>query len=109
MTNRISAQASEDADLSQVKTVSDQADITDTYALYLDDESHSFEGKADKIIFPSSEAEIATIMKKAFDDGTPITIQGGRTGLTGAAVPMGGIAMNLEKLTKLNYMMFDEA
>jgi D-lactate dehydrogenase (cytochrome) len=109
MTNRIIAQASEEADLSQVKTVSDQAEITDTYALYLDDESHSFEGKADKIIFPSSEAEIATITKKAFDDGIPITIQGGRTGLTGAAVPLGGIALNLEKLTKLNYMLYDES
>ncbi len=106
MTNRINAQASEEADLSQVKTISDQAEITDTYALYLDDESHSFDGKADKIIFPSSEAEIATIMKNAFDDGIPITIQGGRTGLTGAAVPLGGIALNLEKLTGLNYMLY---
>jgi len=109
MTNRIIAQASEEADLSQVKTVSDQAEITDTYALYLDDESHSFDGKADKIIFPSTEAEIATIMKNAFDDGIPVTIQGGRTGLTGAAVPLGGIALNLEKLTNLNYMEYDES
>ncbi|MFW9770012.1 MAG: FAD-binding oxidoreductase, partial [Candidatus Thorarchaeota archaeon] len=109
LTNRIIAQASGKADLSRVKTVSDQAEITDTYALYLDDESHSFDGKADKIIFPTSEAEIATIMKNAFDDGTPVTIQGGRTGLTGAAVPQGGIALNLEKMTELNYITHDEA
>jgi len=109
MTNRIIAQASGEVDLSQVKTISDQAEITDTYALYLDDESHSYEGKADKIIFPSSEAEIATIMKKAFDDGITVTIQGGRTGLTGAAVPLGGIALNLEKLTNLSYMEYDES
>ncbi len=109
MTNRIVAQKLEDVDLSQTKTVVDQEEITDTYALYLDDESHSFNGKADKIVFPSTEAEIASIMKKANDDGIPVTIQGGRTGLTGAAVPLGGIALNLEKLTKLSYMEYNES
>ena len=109
MTNHINVQASKEVDLSQVKTISDQAEITDTYALYLDDESHSFDGKADKIIFPSSEAEIATIMKNAFDNGIPVTIQGGRTGLTGAAVPLGGMALNLEKLTELTFMMYDKS
>ena len=102
MTNRIVAQASEDVDLSHTKTVVGQAEITDTYALYLDDESHSFDGAADKIIFPSTEAEVASIMKSAYESGTPVTIQGGRTGLTGAAVPLDGIALNLEKMTQLS-------
>ena len=109
MTNRIAAKASEDVDLSQTKTVVDQAEITDVYALYLDDESHSYDGAAEKIIFPSSEAEVAAIMKSAFESNTPVTIQGGRTGLTGAAVPLGGIALNLEKMTHLLYMNYDES
>ena len=109
MTNRIVAQASEDVDLSQTKTVVDQEEITDTYALYLDDESHSFDGAAEKIIFPSTEAEVAAIMKGAYESSTPVTIQGGRTGLTGAAVPLGGIALNLEKMTQLSYMNYDES
>jgi D-lactate dehydrogenase (cytochrome) len=109
MTNRIIAQASEIVDLSQTKTVIDQAEITDTYALYLDDESHSFDGIAEKIIFPSTEAEVAAIMKGAYESGTPVTIQGGRTGLTGAAVPLGGIALNLEKINQLSYMNYDES
>ena len=109
MTNRIVAQASEKVDLSETKTVVDQEEITDTYALYLDDESHSFNGAAEKIIFPSTEAEVATIMRDAFEKGTPVTIQGGRTGLTGAAVPLGGIALNLERMTQLTYMNYDEA
>ncbi len=104
MTNRIVAIESEDVDLSQVKSVTDQSEITDTYALYLDDESHSFDGKAEEIVFPSTEAEVAAIMKAAFEAGTAVTIQGGRTGLTGAAVPLGGLAMNLEKMTGLLYM-----
>ncbi len=104
MTNRIVAIESEDVDLSQVKSVTDQSEITDTYALYLDDESHSFDGKAEEIVFPLTEAEVAVIMKAAFEAGTAVTIQGGRTGLTGAAVPLGGLAMNLEKMTGLLYM-----
>ena len=108
MTNRIVAIESGDVDLSQVKSVTDQSEITDTYALYLDDESHSFDGKAEKIVFPSTEAEVATLMKAAFEAGTAVTIQGGRTGLTGAAVPLGGIAMNLEKMTDLLYMNYTQ-
>ncbi|MGY5880887.1 MAG: FAD-binding oxidoreductase [Candidatus Thorarchaeota archaeon] len=108
MTNRIVTLKPEDIDLSQVKTVTDQAEITDTYALYLDDESHSFDGTVEKIVFPSNEAEVAGLMKLAFNSGTAVTIQGGRTGLTGAAVPLGGLAMNLEKMTNLLYMDYTE-
>ena len=71
MTNRIVALKPEEIDLSLVKTVTDQAEITDTYALYLDDESHSFEGTVEKIVFPSNEAEVAGLMKLAFESGIP--------------------------------------
>ena len=109
MTHRIVAAAPDDADLSLVKTVADQAQITDTYALYLDDESHSIDGTADKIVFPATEGELAVLMKNAYASGTPVTIQGGRTGLTGAAVPLGGIALNLEKMNQLLYMNYSES
>jgi D-lactate dehydrogenase (cytochrome) len=108
MTNQIKAQAPGNADLSAMKVVTDQAEITDTYALYLDDESHSFDGKAEKIYFPTTVNQIAAIMKESFQNGTPVTIQGGRTGLTGGAVPLGGIALNLEKMTELLYMDYSD-
>jgi len=108
MTNRIEAKAPDSADLTSMKVVSDQADITDTYALYLDDESHSFDGKAEKLLFPVTTTQVAAILKDAFESGTPVTIQGGRTGLTGGAVPLGGLAVNLEKMTKFLYMDYSE-
>ncbi|MHA2378066.1 MAG: FAD-binding oxidoreductase [Candidatus Thorarchaeota archaeon] len=104
MTNQIKAHAPGSADLSAMKVITDQAEITDTYALYLDDESHSFDGQTDKIVFPTTVEQVAAVLKEAYDSGTPVTIQGGRTGLTGAAVPLGGMTLNLEKLTKLHYM-----
>ena len=109
MANRIKATHLNTVDISGVKTVTDQAEITDIYALYLDDESHSIEGKTEKIFFPSSEEELATILKEAYASRTPVTIQGGRTGLTGAAVPLGGYTINLEKMTEFKHMDFDEA
>ncbi|TFF92568.1 FAD-binding oxidoreductase [Candidatus Thorarchaeota archaeon] len=108
MTNRVVAERPKEIDLSEMKVVADQAEITDTYALYLDDESHSVDGRAERIVFPQREEEVAAVMKKAFEEGTPVTIQGGRTGLTGASVPLGGIALNLEKMTGVHYVDYDE-
>ncbi|UCE11448.1 MAG: FAD-binding oxidoreductase [Candidatus Thorarchaeota archaeon] len=108
MTNKIAAQAPGEADLSQVKAVTNQDEITDVYALYLDDESHSYDGKTEKIFFPTTEDEVAAILREANENDTPVTIQGGRTGLTGAAVPLGGITLNLERMNKLLYLEYSE-
>ncbi|MFW9953716.1 MAG: FAD-binding oxidoreductase [Candidatus Thorarchaeota archaeon] len=108
MSNRIKAIAPGKADLSTMKAVTDQADITDTYALYLDDESHSFAGQTEKIVFPENENQVAAVIKEAYQKGEPITIQGGRTGLTGAAVPIGGLTLNFEKMNRLLYMKYNE-
>ncbi len=107
MSNQIKARALERVDLSAVKMVTDKEEIRDTYALYLDDESHSFDGDADKLVFPTNEAELATILRDTYENGIPVTIQGGRTGLTGAAVPLGGIALNLEKINRLLYLKWN--
>ncbi|TFF68227.1 FAD-binding oxidoreductase [Candidatus Thorarchaeota archaeon] len=106
--NRMTAEPAQQADLSNTKIISDQRDIRDTYALYLDDESHSFDGAAERLMFPTTEAEISTILHDAAEMGTPVTIQGGRTGLTGGAVPLGGIALNLEKLDQMLYMDYHQ-
>ncbi|MGQ4872179.1 MAG: FAD-binding oxidoreductase, partial [Candidatus Thorarchaeota archaeon] len=109
MANRIEAQAPPAADTSEVKAVRDPAEIADTYALYLDDESHSFDGRADEILFPTTEGELAALLKQAHAKDVPVTIQGSRTGLTGAAVPLGGIVINVEKMNRLLYMDYEES
>ncbi|MGY5874261.1 MAG: FAD-binding oxidoreductase [Candidatus Thorarchaeota archaeon] len=109
MTNKIQAIKIEDVDLESIRKITDQSQITDTYVLYLDDESHSFDGATEMLLFPTSEAEVVTILRDAYEKGTPVTIQGARTGLTGAAVPLGGITVNLEKMTDLLYMQYDES
>lgn len=106
MANEIRAYKPRDADLSKMKVVTDPKEIADSYGLYLDDESHSFDGHADQIVFPSTEEELATVLKNAYGRAQQITIQGGRTGLTGGAVPLGGVALNLEKMKQLLYVSY---
>ena len=106
MSHRIVAEKVLAAELSRVKAVVSQAEISDTYGLYLDDESHSIAGRAEMIVFPSSEQEVAAVLHHAMEKGMPVTTQGARTGLTGASVPLGGIALNLEKMNRILYMNY---
>ena len=63
---------------------------------YLRDESRSV-GSAQTISFPTCEDEIRSVLRELYPSGTPITVQGSRTGLAGGAVPAGGHVMNLSR------------
>jgi len=63
----------------RIKTTSIQPETSD----YLQDESR-LRGTADEIAFPETEEDIYDLLAA----GTPITLQGARTGITGGAVPM---------------------
>ena len=64
---------------------------------YLRDESR-LEGRADSISFPSGEREVREVLRATGADGTPVTVQGGRTGIVGGAVPLGGHVLNLGRM-----------
>ena len=44
----------------------------------------------DVVVLPSSTEEVSGIMKLAYDADVPLTPQGGRTGLSGGALPVEG-------------------
>ena len=71
------------------------------HADYLSDES-KLPGVADSISFPTSEEDVARIVRDLGERGVDITLQGGRTGLCGGAVPRGGHVMNLSRMNKIN-------
>lgn len=74
---------------------------SDLYESYLRDESR-LTGYADSISFPESEEEVIRVLAAVrAAGGGPVTIQGGRTGLTGGAVPQGGHLMNLSRMNRL--------
>jgi D-lactate dehydrogenase (cytochrome) len=67
--------------------------ISSDYIDYLHDESRQ-SGNADSIVFACSTDDVVSLMRSTADAGTPITTQGGRTGITAGAVPAGGCILN---------------
>ena len=81
--------------------------MDETYHEYLKDES-KMKGAADSISFPESEAEIGKILQVMRENQTPVTIQGGKTGVVGSAVPSRGHIMNLSRMNKVKSFFIAE-
>jgi D-lactate dehydrogenase (cytochrome) len=74
--------------------------MNETYHAYLQDESKMV-GAADSISFPESERQIREILRVMREKRTPVTIQGGKTGIVGSAVPLKGHIMNLSRMNRV--------
>ena len=67
-------------------------------SIFLADESRRT-GTAQEICFPQSAEEIIQLLRD--NPGVPVTMQGGRTGVTAGAVPEGGIVINLSNMSQV--------
>ena len=74
---------------------------------FLRDESKMGGGYADEVFFPENEDEIAAVLKHCAVKKLKATVAGGGTGITGAAVPFGGIVISTEKLNKIIGLGFE--
>ena len=74
--------------------------FSDIYTAYLRDESRTV-GQAESISFPRSEEDVRSVLQTLHTSGTPVTVQGARTGLAAAAVPNGGHIMNLSGMDRV--------
>jgi D-lactate dehydrogenase (cytochrome) len=74
--------------------------VAQDYPDYLRDESRRT-GRAEAIAFPRSEEEVREVLRMAAARGLPVTLQGSRTGITGGAVPDGGLILNLSRMTRV--------
>jgi FAD/FMN-containing dehydrogenase len=72
--------------------------VPETDSPYLTDAS-GYRGAAERIFLPSSEAEVAQILREATALRKSVTIAGAGTGLTGGRVPHTGWLVCLERLT----------
>lgn len=70
------------------------------YTEYLRDESR-VTGSAESIAFPKCEAEVQALLREVYPSGQRITVQGARTGLAAAAVPSGGLILNLSRMNRV--------
>ncbi|MBN2286192.1 MAG: FAD-binding oxidoreductase [Tissierellales bacterium] len=74
---------------------------------YLRDES-KYTGYCDSLSFPETVDEVIHIIQEMHSHQRKVTLQGGLTGICGAAVPHGGHVMNLSKLTGIEKPVVSE-
>jgi D-lactate dehydrogenase (cytochrome) len=67
---------------------------------FLRDESRR-SGTADALAQPRTEAELRVALALAREHGWAVTVQGGRTGIAGGAVPEGGLLINLGRMNRV--------
>lgn len=75
--------------------------ITGGFESELSDESR-LRGHADGLVRVRSEAEVMTLMRLGAKWRVPVTVASGRTSLTGAAVPLGGILCDIRALNSVD-------
>ena len=69
-------------------------------ARYLTDAS-GFTGWAERLVVPENEAQVVETLREAVKTGTPVTVAGAGSGLTGSRVPQGGWVMSMERFRRL--------
>src|ERR1700736_1195742 len=74
--------------------------MSEVDARYLTDAS-AYTGWAERVFAPATEAEVVAILGEAVASGTPVTIAGAGSGLTGSRVPQGGWVLSLERFRRL--------
>lgn len=80
--------------------LSEREIITDTGQL-LTDRRGRYTGRAAAVLMPDSVEKIQAVVRWCAEQRISITPQGGNTGLCGAAVPEGGILLNLSRLNRI--------
>ena len=65
------------------------------------EDASGYSGYADQVFSPPDEAGLVEVLRKASESGTPVTISGAGTGVTGGRVPSGGWLLALERLNRI--------
>ncbi|TFG09342.1 FAD-binding oxidoreductase [Candidatus Heimdallarchaeota archaeon] len=108
VTNVIDAIKIEETPFEEITKTKGQEDITSKHSDYIVDESKIAGGSADWLFFPNNEKDVIAIVNKMREEGIPITISGGRTGIVGSAVPFGGAVLSTDKMTQILGLGFDD-
>lgn len=90
------------------RTVDDPAELSESFAAYMTDESRLAHTLAKRIYFPTTTEEAAAAVCEAAQHGQKVVVSGGRTGIVGGAVVAGPCALlSLERLKPNPVIRFD--
>jgi len=72
-------------------------------ARYLSDETETrgVRGHSEAVVLPGTAREVGEVVAWCYAHDVPIVPRGGGTGYAGGAVPLGGVVISLERLTKV--------
>lgn len=65
------------------------------------EDASGYTGEAERLEKPSTAEEVSAILAEASLAGVPVTVAGAGSGVTGGAVPAGGIVLSLERFRRL--------
>ena len=68
---------------------------------FLADASNMAGGRAARVVFPESAAEVARALAAAAREGTPVTVAGAGTGVVGGRAPFGGVVLSTARLNRV--------
>lgn len=68
---------------------------------YLSDRTSGMRGEARAVVIPRNTAELALVMRVCNEHSVSVTPRASGTGVTGGAVPGGGILLSLEKFNRI--------
>src|SRR5438132_2027532 len=68
---------------------------------FLSDASYVQGGRAERVVFPETAADVAAILAEATATRTPVTVSGAGTGTVAGRVPFGGIVLATDKLNRI--------
>ncbi|HKR58132.1 MAG TPA: FAD-binding oxidoreductase [Pyrinomonadaceae bacterium] len=75
---------------------------------YLSDASYLREGRADRVVFPTTTEEVAEVLVQANQEKTPVTVSGAGTGTVAGRVPLGGIVLATDNLNQIKSLGHDD-
>src|SRR6185503_7834754 len=75
---------------------------------FLSDASHMRGGRAERVVFPESAADVGEILHQASTDKTPVTISGAGTGTVGGRIPFVGILLATDRLKQIKSLRREE-
>lgn len=76
---------------------------------FLSDASHMRDGRAERVVFPETVADVAEILREASTSKTPVTVSGAGTGTVGGRIPFSGIVLATDKLNQIKSVIHKEA
>ena len=75
---------------------------------FLSDASYVQGGRAERVVFPETAEDVATILTEATRTASQVTISGAGTGTVAGRVPFGGIVIATDKLNRIREIVHDD-